>query len=126
MSATPMADYCKCNNLTSSSLALPPPSHLMMSFLTSNLFIRLVKFSDTLIHFSGQKSPNSLLWHRKFFMPASLAITLTISFLAPQALPHSILLGPLTYLALQADLRDSVSLFPDHCNKANVAIKRVA
>lgn len=59
-----MPDYCKSNNLIPSSLALPPPSHLMMNFLafksvyqTGKIFRQLNPF------FSGLKHQNSLLWH---------------------------------------------------------------
>ena len=63
MSATPMPDYCKSNNLIPSSLALPPPSHLMMNFLafksvyqTGKIFRQLNPFFSGLnikIHYYG-------------------------------------------------------------------------
>ena len=63
MSATPMPDYCKGNNLIPSSLALPPPSHLMMNLLAFKSVYQTGKVFRQLNPFWGQKRQNSLLWH---------------------------------------------------------------
>ena len=78
-----MPDYCKGNNLIPSSLALPPPSHLMMNFLAFKSVYQTGKVFRQLNPFFWAKMSKFIIMAHKFFMPTSLVITLTISFLEP-------------------------------------------